>query len=152
MVFLYIQLRLKYGHLIRISSIDHWNIRQGKGSVTQNKMHFARKRSHIIYKWDRELKLFMNISQKNFIFRHWYTAISPSLNVWAWAYCGANRNLKFLSLALSRCKSNFQIFEFGLIAVRISLALLPCISVIFMGIRIFNLAEERKAQNLILVY
>ena len=109
------QLRLKYVHLIRISSIDHWNVRQGKWSVTQNKMHFARKRSHIIYKWDRELKWLMNIFQKYYIFIHWCTAIRPSLNVWAWSYCGANRNLKFSSLASLRCKSNFLIFSLALL-------------------------------------
>ena len=42
---------------------------------------------------------------------------------------GNKAKLKRLSLALKRCKSIFQIFEIGLIAVQIVLALLPCTSV-----------------------
>ena len=47
----------------------------------------------------------------------------------AWPYCGANHLFKFSSLALLRCKMISQIFELGLIAVQIGLALLPCTSV-----------------------
>ena len=69
-------------------------------------------------------------------------------NFRVWPYSGANRTFKFLSLALLRstlnahetwkisglallrCKSIFPIFELGLIAVQIGLALLPCTSVV----------------------
>ena len=46
-------------------------------------------------------------------------------NFRAWPHCGENRNSKFSSLALLRCKLAFKIFELGLIRN----TFFPCISV-----------------------
>ena len=45
---------------------------------------------------------------------HWCTA----LKVRYWPYCGAHWHLKFLSLALLRCKTTLKFFKLGLIAVQ----------------------------------
>ena len=76
--------------------------------------------------WWKKLKTSPNQTYSLKIFLrfllHWCTAIRPSLNVRAWAYCGENRNSKFSRLALLGCKSNFLIDELGLIALQIELS------------------------------